>query len=78
MLVNMDKNRFNRKNFKKLNRELYILPELLPDREIKKYVNVWVDKYNFNVPTNAIMKSDFKFNEFLNMDINIGKKKKRK
>ena len=74
----MDKRSYSRKNFKKLNRELYILPELLPDREIKKYINIWVDKYNFDVPTNAILKSDFKFNEFLNTKISFKQRKPKR
>ena len=73
----MDRIEFNRKNFKKLNKELYILPELLPEREIKKFVNIWVDKYNFNVPTNAILKSEFKIDEFLNTKLPL-KKRRRK
>jgi len=73
----MDIIEFNRKNFKKLNKELYILPELLPEREIKKFVNIWVDKYNFNVPTNAILKSEFKIDEFLNTKLPLKRKRKK-
>ena len=77
-MVDMERREFNRKNFKKLNRELYILPELLPEREIKKFINIWVDKYNFNVPTNAILKSDFKVDEFLNTKLSFKQRKKKR
>ena len=79
-MVKMNKSRifFNRKDFRKLNKQLYILPELLPDREIKKYINIWVDAYNIDVPTNAIMKSNFNVKEFLNIEIPTKKKKRRK
>ena len=59
----MDKweKKMSSREFKKLNRLLYRLPEILPKREIDKYQNIWVDVYNYEIPTRVLAKSKLKW-----------------
>ncbi len=41
---------------KRLKRDLFILPELLNTREIDKFLDIWVDKWNYSPSTKIVLK----------------------
>ncbi len=61
--------KINMKDFKRLSKWLYILPDLLPKREIDKFQNIWVEAYGYSIPTEVIAKSDINLKELMKMDI---------
>ena len=70
---------YDRKRFKRLSKDLYILPELLPKREIDKFLSIWSDKYGYSPPTKVILKSNVNTKEFLFTDVNnLFNKRRRK
>jgi len=68
----------NRKDFRKLSRWLYQLPELIPEREIQKFENIWVEKYSHRFSTTALAKSDVDIKEILKLDIRDVMRRRRK
>jgi hypothetical protein len=68
----------NSKDFKRLNRWLYQLPELLPERDIHKFENIWVEKYGHRISTRALALSDVDMKQLLKMDLKDVLKKRRK
>jgi len=68
----------NRKDFRKLSRWLYQLPELIPEREMQKYENIWVEKYGHNFSIIALAKSNVNMKELLSLDIRTVLRRKRR